>query len=215
MNRRFYLIFCAFAINVLFLAPQQAFAQDPPKKDPPKVIQFSGVILNEDTTTYLPRVNIYIPARGLMTNSDDFGFFTMPVISGDSIVFNMVGFQRQYLKIPKMDTDSYTVVIEMQQDTIELDNVNVMLFPSERDFKEQILAMRVPTELTDNLFTKSIDPEVYDQYVQNATMSPQMNYRYFLDQQRQMAQDRVGPRSFSFLNPFAWAEFIRSLKKKD
>ncbi|MFC2186935.1 carboxypeptidase-like regulatory domain-containing protein [Fulvivirgaceae bacterium LMO-SS25] len=215
MNRRFYFIFCAILITGLCLVKQQAFAQDPPKQDPPKVIQFSGVILDEDTTTYLPGVNIYVPARGKMTNSDSFGFFTLPVVSGDSIVFNMVGYQRQYLKIPKMDSDSYTVVIEMKQDTIQLDNVNVRLFPTERDFKEAILAMRTPTELSDNLFTESIDPEVYEQYVQNATMSPQMNYRYFLDQQRQMAQDRVGPRSFSFLNPFAWAEFIKSLKKKD
>ena len=203
-------------VSVIGLVNHNAYAQDPPKQNPPKVIQFSGVILDEDTTTYLPGVNIYLPARSLVTNSDMYGFFTLPVVEGDSIVFNMVGYQRQYLKIPKLEnTDSYTVVIEMKQDTVELDNVNVTLFPSERDFKEEILAMRIPTEQTDNLFTRSIDPEVYEQYVQNATMSPQMNYRNFLDQQRQMAQDRVGPRSFSFLNPFAWAEFIRSLKKKD
>jgi len=215
MSRRIYFIFLAVLISGLFLANQNAFAQDPPKQGSPKVIQFSGVILDQDTTNYLPGVNIYIPARRLVANSDMYGFFTLPVVAGDSIVFNMIGYQRQYLKIPEMDSDSYTVIIEMQQDTIELDNVNVMLFPNERDFKEAILAMRTPTELKDNLFNRSIDPEVYEQYVQNAAISPQQNYKYFLEQQRQMSQDRVGPRSFSFLNPFAWSEFIRSLKKKD
>ena len=215
MSLRIYFIFFVVLISSLCLVNQHALSQVPPKQDPPKVIQFSGVILDEDSPTYIPRVNIYIPSRRLVTNTDDNGFFTLPVLTGDSIVFNMVGYQRQYLKIPAIDGDSYTVVIEMKQDTIELDNVNVMLFPNERDFKEAILAMRAPTELTDNLFSRSIDPEVYEQYVQNAAMSPQMNYRYFLDQQRQMSQDRVGPRSFSFLNPFAWAEFIRSLKSKD
>lgn len=215
MSLRIYFIFLVVLISSLSLVNQHALSQVPPKQDPPKVIQFSGVILDEDSPTYIPRVNIYIPSRRLVTNTDDNGFFTLPVLSGDSIVFNMIGYQRQYLKIPAIDGDSYTVVIEMKQDTIELDNVNVMLFPNERDFKEAILAMRAPTELTDNLFSRSIDPEVYEQYVQNVAMSPQMNYRYFLDQQRQMSQDRVGPRSFSFLNPFAWAEFIRSLKSKD
>jgi hypothetical protein len=182
----------------------------------PKILQFSGIITGEEGNTGLPGVNIYIPKRGVGTNSDIYGFFTMPVMEGDSIIFSMVGYIRQYYKIAPIDNeDRISVIIELKQDTTQLSNIDIFPFGTERQFKDAILAMRAPKDLTDNIFARSLDPEAYEEYLRNAPMSPQANYRHFLNQQYQMIQDRSGPRSIPLLNPFAWQEFIRSLKKKD
>lgn len=163
----------------------------------------------------MPGVNIFITNRKKGGSSNGYGFFTMPVAVGDSIVFSMIGYERQYLIIPEMEGDSFTVMIELKEDPMQLENVDIFPFLNERDFKEAILAMRAPKEYTENLYARSIDPEVYEAYVQRATMSPQMNYQMFMQQQQLMQQDRMQTRSFPFLNPFAWSEFIKSLRKKD
>jgi hypothetical protein len=144
-----------------------------------------------------------------------YGFFTMPVAVGDSIVFNYVGYERQYLIIPDVEGDAYTVLVELKEDPIQLENIDIFPFPNFRDFKEEVLAMRAPKDYVENIYSRNIDPEQYEAYVRRAAMTPQMNYQYFQQQQMQMQQDRVGPRSFQFLNPFAWSQFIQSLKKKD
>ena len=202
------------AAILLFISSLAVSAQDK-QLAPPKVIQFSGIVLDEATSDYMQGVSIFIPERrrGGVTNM--YGFFTMPVAVGDSIVFNYVGYERQYLIIPDVEGDAYTVLVELKEDPIQLENIDIFPFPNFRDFKEEVLAMRAPKDYVENIYSRNIDPEQYEAYVRRAAMTPQMNYQYFQQQQMQMQQDRVGPRSFQFLNPFAWSQFIQSLKKKD
>ena len=51
-----------------------------------RVIQLSGIVLGEDSVSGLPGVHVYVPKAGRGTSTNVTGFFSMPVLPGDSVV---------------------------------------------------------------------------------------------------------------------------------
>ena len=178
------------------------------------VIQFSGVVVEQDSTSGLAGVHIYVPKGGRGTTTNPYGYFSFPVLEGDSVIIRAVGFKQKHLIIPKLDRDNYTIVIPMVEDTTYLENVDIMPFPSEDMFKEAILALH-PSETPEmrNL-ASNMDPQLLSLMFRNMPMDGSMNHRYFTQLQAEYLFDAYGPRTNQLLNPFAWAEFFKSLKKK-
>ena len=59
----------------------------------PKVIQFTGVIFANDSASVVPGVHVYVPKGGRGTTTNPYGFFSMPVLEGDSIIVSAIGFE--------------------------------------------------------------------------------------------------------------------------
>lgn len=202
--RGFLFVFALLAISF-------AQAQDEPER---KVIQLSGVILNADSTDAIPGVNIYVPTKGRGTSSNHFGYFSMPVAEGDSIVFSFIGLQRQSFKVPdKVENDKISLILTMEEDAYTLGEVEVMPYPTEEEFKNAVLAMNVEDEIPLN--RGNLSPQLLLRWAEEMPASGNENFRGFQNQQLMQIQDRYGPRSFPLLNPFAWAKFIQSIKNGD
>jgi hypothetical protein len=186
-------------------------AQGDPEK---KVIQLSGVILNADSTDAIPGVNIYVPSKGRGTSSNHFGYFSMPVAAGDSVVFSFIGLERQSFKVPEdTDKDQISLILTMMEDAYTLSEVEVMPYPTEEEFKNAVLAMNVEDEIPLN--EGNLSPQLLLRWAEQMPASGNENFRGFQNQQLMQIQDRYGPRSFPLLNPFAWAKFIQSIKNGD
>lgn len=186
-----------------------AHAQAPATK---RVIQLSGVIIASDSTSGpIPGVHIYVPKAGRGTSSNRTGFFSMPVLVGDSVVISAVGFVRQSLIVPNYHSDFMTLVVEMVEDITYLKEVTIMPFPTEEVFKQAVLALNVP-------FDNGIDPrqmnaELMALMLQTTPMDANQNYRYYMDQYAGSVNERFQPRVNPLLNPFNWARFFRDLKR--
>ncbi len=179
-----------------------------------KVVQFSGVILNADSTTAIPGVNIYVPRKGRGTSSNRFGYFSMPVVAGDSIVFSYIGLKRQSIKIPQdIEKDEVSYILTMVQDEIALQEVQVMPYPTEEEFKNAILAVNI--DAAPPLNRGNLSPQLLLRWAADMPASGNENFRQFTNQQTQQTMDRYGPRPMPLLNPFAWAQFIKSIKNGD
>ena len=97
-----------------------------------RVIQLSGVVLSADSTQeMLPGVNIYVPKAGRGTNTNGLGFFSMPVLVGDSIIVSYVGYERQYYIVPDHKSEYLTVVVQMIPDVTYLKEIEILPFPTE------------------------------------------------------------------------------------
>lgn len=196
---------------VVFLSGHGAQAQEVADR---KVIQLSGVILNADSTDAIPGVNIYVPTKGRGTNSNRFGYFSMPVAEGDSVVFSYIGRKRQSFKVPEnVEKDKISLILTMEEDAYTLGEVEVMPYPTEEEFKNAVLAMNVEDEITLN--RGNLSPQLLLRWAEQMPASGNENFRGFQNQQLMQIQDRYGPRSFPLLNPFAWANFIKSIKNGD
>ena len=178
-----------------------------------RVIQLSGVILGEDSVSGLPGVHVYIPKAQRGTVSLRNGFFSMPVLPGDSVVFSSIGYNRKHYIVPNSVNEFLTIIVEMTPDLTYLDEVEIMPFPTEQVFKEAILALNIPMDK--GMDNKNLNAELLALMLQTTPMDGAANYKYYMDQYAGSVSDRYGPRTNPFLNPFNWAKFFRDLKKKD
>ncbi len=185
-------------------------------QDGREVIQFSGVVVEMDSTQGIPGVHIYVPGKRRGTSANFYGYFSFPVLEGDTVIFSSVGYQRRTMIIPKNHGDDMlTVVVPLKQDTIILDETIVMPYPTEELFKEAILAMKSPTTSDEYLTMQgNLDPMILAQMYRELPNDGSMNYTYFSNQNYTYMFDAYGARTNQLLNPFAWSNFFKSLKKK-
>jgi CarboxypepD_reg-like domain len=195
----------------LFFLSQFSLAQDRQEK---KVIQLSGIVLNADSTDAVPGVNIYVPKKGRGTVSGRFGYFSMPVLEGDTILFTFIGLKKQSFIVPeKVENDRISLILNMEVDEIALAEIEVVPYPTEEEFKQAVLAMTVVDPMS--ISRANMSPEMLLRWAESMPASGNENFRYFQEGQLLQNQDIYGPRPLRILDPFAWAQFIRSIKRGD
>lgn len=198
------LIFC------LMLGTQLAHAQGKSS-----IIQLSGLVLGEDSTAALSGANIYVPAAGRGTSTNLYGYFSLPVLAGDSVVISSIGYKKQYFIVPQDRKESLTIVVELQTDTTFLPAVEVFPFPTADMFKEAVLALQLPDQQQYDYMNQNLNADLLARMMEAMPMDGSMNHRWFMDQQFNRIQYGSGPRPNPLLNPFAWGELIRSIKRGD
>ena len=202
--------FLGFIIMIFFmLSGQDALAQDDQK-----IVQLSGLVMNADSTLIIPRANIYDPVTGRGTPTDYKGWFSKAFLAGDTLVVSVIGYKNVKYVVPTDQGDRVTVIFALEEEVTQLADVEINPFPTEELFKEAILAMSLTDDQEQVL--NAFQPETIQEMVRTASIegSPGMNYRYMMNQQFYQLQQRAGPATNPLLNPFAWAQFINSLKKK-
>lgn len=186
---------------------QQSYAQQQKR-----LIQLSGVVIGEDSTAGpIPGVHIYVPKAGRGTTTNGVGFFSMPVLVGDSIVVSSVGYERQYYIVPPNAPEYQTVIVTLVEDATYLREIVVMDFPTEEVFKEAVLALNVPMDET--IDKKNLNQELLALMLKTTPMDGYQNQRLYLSQWANSTSDRFQPVTNPFLNPFNWVKFFNSLKK--
>ena len=192
-------------------ASSEVGAQTNPKEH---IIQVSGLVMTADSSDVIRGVNIFNPYNGRGTYSDIKGWFSWPFLAGDTILFSAIGFKNRQIIIPEDAPEQYTIIMAMEEEVVNLPDIEITPFPTEEIFKEAILAMNL-NEDQENVL-RSFEPAVVQEMVRTMPIegSPSLNYRYMMNLQFDNLQQRSGPRANPLLNPFAWAQFIKSLKKK-
>jgi hypothetical protein len=197
-------------IVIVFLAFSETFAQGERQ-----VILLSGVVVGGMQSDPLPGVHLYIPKAGRGTATNGEGFFALPVVPGDSIVMSSVGYKKRYFFVPKDKSESYSVVIEMTEDITSLPIIEVFPYPTETLFKEAILALDLPDEEKMEALRKNLDQQLMTRLALTAPMDAQMNYRNTMMNNVMQIENQNFLPSLTFMNPFAWAQFIKSVKRGD
>jgi hypothetical protein len=184
-----------------------------------KSIMFTGRVVGGKNAQTLSKTYIFIPRAGRGTLADDGGYFALPVFPGDSIVFSFLGFQKQYHVIPRRHAEeSYSAIILMKEDVKTLAEVKVYPYATEEEFKKAFLEMKLPDEMERKNLEKNTRQEYLMAMAAITPSSAATNYRAYMDNQI-FGRDNAANRSFTtalpFTNPFAWANFIKSLKNGD
>lgn len=208
LNMKPFYIFIVMAVLVVGVA-DSALAQQ--KK---RVIQLSGVVLEEDSISGrpIPGVHVYVPKAGRGQTTNGMGFFSMPVLENDEIVISAVGYARQNFKVPANAKEYETIIVTMVQDTTYLQEVVIMSFPTEEVFKQAVLALNMPVD-DHGVDKRNFNQELMALMLKTTPMDGYQNQRYYLDQWANSANARFQPVSNPFLNPFNWAKFFSQLKK--
>jgi len=195
------------ALLLLLAVPQQAVAQGQQR-----VVQLSGFVAVGDSLYGVAGVSVYVPKTSRGTQTNEYGFFSVPVLSGDSIVFSAIGYKKQYLIIPKnYSSASYSIIMQMQEDPTELPTVDVFPWPTERDFRQAIANVKLPDEGR-AIATRNLDPELLEELFKSTPMDGGGNFRFWNQQQLQQQQNR---HMVPTISPFAVPALIKALINGD
>jgi len=200
------LLFLTFFVLCLLAGAQNAAAQANRR-----VIQLSGIV-TDTTGAFLPGVNFYVPKAGRGTTSLNNGFFSLPLLIGDTVLISSVGYKRQTYVVAPDAKEFTSVIFEMNPDVTFLKEV-VVTMPTEELFKEAVLALNVPLDDT-GIDPKNMNAELLALMVRTTPMDGNANYRYYINQYSNSFGDKFHPLYNPFLNPLNWVKFIKDLKKK-
>ncbi|HLF33273.1 MAG TPA: carboxypeptidase-like regulatory domain-containing protein [Cyclobacteriaceae bacterium] len=180
-----------------------------------RIIQFSGIVIQPDSSGGVIGAHVYVPKAGRGTTTNQYGYFSLPVLANDSIVISSVGYRKYTFIVPGNQGDRITAIISLQQDTTYLPEIEIFPYPTEELLKEAILAMHLPNQEDMDAISQNLNEKLMAEMFRTMPMDAGMNYRYYMNQRVQYINDGYGPRYNPLLNPFAWAEFFKSLKRGD
>jgi len=176
-----------------------------------RVIQLSGIV-TDTSGAFLPGVNFYVPKAGRGTTSLNNGFFSLPLLIGDTVLISSVGYKRITYVVPEDSKEFTSLIFEMRPDITFLKEV-VITMPTEELFKEAVLALNVPLDDT-GIDPKNLNAELLALMVRTTPMDGNANYKYYINQYSNSMGDKFHPIYNPFLNPLNWVKFIKDLKKK-
>ncbi len=174
-----------------------------------KVVQLTGFVTIGDSLYGVAGVNVYVPKTRRGTQTNAYGFFSLPVLTGDSVVFSAIGYKKQYLKIPaNYQSQSYSIIMQMQEDPTLLPEVQVFPWPTERDFKEAVLAVKLPDDGM-AIAMRNLDPKRLEELFGATPMDGGGNFRAWNMQNVQRQEQR---NMFPTVSPFAIIKLLDMLR---
>lgn len=200
--------FCVALICVLFSL--STFAQQ--KRTQEKLIQFSGIITDIDSTNVIPYVTITnLSANSKRVGADYRGYFTFIVNPGDTILFTAIGYKKFSTVIPESTPDNkYTIMVKLKSNVVDLPSVRVFPWATTEEFTREFLTMKLADDdmaiAKKNLSKASINGLIQTLPRDGQEISSQ-NYRYNFDRMVNKNMVQTNP----LLNPFAWGKLMQQI----
>jgi hypothetical protein len=199
------LIFVAFLISFSF-----SFGQVP--KDAVKLIQLSGVVVSNDSLTQMPFTTVFDRGSRRGTIADYYGYFSMVVLPGDTLMFSYYGYKTSSFIVPDtLKENRYSIIHMMNKDTINLPAVTVYPWPSKEDFARAFLEMK-PYDDALRRAQKQLSGESLAFAASTLSTDASLSFGWQQNQASTklytMGQSPVN----NFLNPHSWASFLQAWK---
>jgi hypothetical protein len=197
-------------LAILLLAGGRVHAQGEKK-----VIQFSGIVVQGDSAYGVPGVHVYVPRAGRGTVTDAVGYFSMPTLVGDTVVFSAVGFEKKKMVIPRREDNGFSVMVDLKTSTTYLPEVEILPYPTEELFKEAFVALQLPDQQKYDNMERNLGHESITRMSAAMPMDGNMNFRYNMNYNANRLATVNSATTIPLLNPFAWAQLIKSIKRGD
>lgn len=180
-----------------------------------ELVQFSGVVVNHDSLTPTPFVNVLIKNTYRGTITDFYGFFSFVAQKGDTIKFSCLGYKPAFYVIPDtLKERNYSIIQVLFSDTINLDEVYIYPWPTREEFKDAFMHLKVPSNDYQRALYNLDRQRLLDRMNVTA-MDGNMNYQYQMQQYQTKIYHNGQMPPMNILNPLAWAQFIEAWKRGD
>lgn len=172
------------------------------------LIQFSGMVLDQDSLTPIPFVSIVVKGTERGTVSLVNGFFSMIIKPGDELEFSSITHKNRSYKISDTLRQKYYYAIQvLTKDTVDLPMVEIYSWPSKEDFKRAFLALDLNDTDRDRA-DKNLTREELSYLERTQTASASENYKYVMNAYYTKVYTSGQQPMNNLLNPIKWAEFI-------
>ena len=202
MKKRFLLI---FMISVCYISVHGQVTSN--------LIQFSGVVVTNDSLQPIPYTNVMIKSTHRGTVTDYFGFFSFVAMKGDTIEFNYLGYKKANFFIP--DTLSevrYSLIQVLVRDTLTFKEAIIYPWPSKEEFKRVFVQLKVPDDDLKRA-ERNLELAQMKEVKDNVPYDGSINYKYAMQQKQSRLYTAGQYPTSNLFNPLAWAQFIKAWKE--
>jgi len=198
-------------IIALFFSSGICMAQTKPVTTPTApLIQFSGMVLDQDSLTPIPFVSIVIKGTERGTVSLVNGFFSLIIKPGDELEFSSITHKNRTYKVPDTLRQKYYYAIQvLTKDTVELPMVEIYSWPTRDEFKRAFLALDL-NDTDGDRADKNLNREELSYLERTQTASATENYKYVMQAYYTKIYTSGQQPMNNLLNPIKWAEFINA-----
>ena len=179
------------------------------------LIQFSGVVISQDSLQPVRYCSIIDKKTKRGTTSDYFGYFSFVANKGDTINFSCIGYKKTSFVIPDtLSTNKYSLIQVLFQDTILLKTAVVYPWPSKEQFAKAFVETEIPNDDYKRAM-KNLSRSQLNERMQFTPMDGGLNFKW---QQQQIQSKLYYAGQYppnNLLNPIAWAKFIEAWKRGD
>jgi hypothetical protein len=176
-----------------------------------RILQVSGVVVATDSLIPVPYATVFRSSDNRGTFSDHTGYFTLPVVAGDTLNFIFLGLKRSTYVVPAHVEQAHLSMVQwMEPEDVMLPTVNVLPYPSPARLRAEVLALDFPG---DNYFR-------FDRTAASASnfdgLRDLSSDAYAEASATMIARYNGGFRSGgNLLDPAAWGRFVNALKRKN
>ncbi len=196
-------------LSVLILTVSTSVAQDTVPTSAKRLIQLSGVVVSSDSLQEMPYAAIYNKSRKSGLIADIYGFFSIGVQPGDTVLFRYYGHKPSSYWVPDTLTeDHYSIIHMMQVDTLQLKEVVIYPWPSKEAFAQAFVEMN-PYDDAMLRAQKQLSGQSLASIASKVPTDASLSFTNVMNQNQTrlytMGQSPVN----NLLNPFAWASFLQ------
>ncbi len=178
------------------------------------VVQVTGLVVAGKQQFGVPGVYFYVPKAGRGAISNEVGFFSIATAAGDSAIVSAIGYKRQFYKVPNDGRQSISVIIYLQEDTLFTPVVEVTPYSTEELFKQAFLAINLEDGEYSNM-RRSLSPKIIAKIANSMPMDGSQNFKMYMREYQTAGYSKVFAPSIQLTNPFAWVNFIKSVRRGD
>jgi hypothetical protein len=142
------------------------------------------------------------------------GYFSLPVTDGDTLLFTSIGYVNAFYVVSATDSDDQVAVIQMMRRDYSLPTVTVYPWGDKKNFKDEFLNTRVPKDMHARA-ESNIRSAIVNPHEPVLTDGSEATEHYMKALAQQYAYGKMQPNAPNIINPLAWAELIKAIKRGD
>jgi hypothetical protein len=215
--------YTALFVMILGLWGGQLAAQATTSAPNEKVYQLSGMVLDRESNVPISYCKIATVRKKRLAVSNEEGFFTIPVVAGDTLIFQRFGYTTEKLVVSQYlkeyganadDTYLYIIQYLFPQDLM-LDSIFIHPYSTPSELKAAILNMPTTTRLPVEAANRHVSPEMLAYFM--GGLPEDADDRLVIAQQRYVqyyTQQRGVAGTSTVADPIAIYSFIKYLTGK-
>lgn len=177
-----------------------------------KVIQLYGVVKASDSTS-LPGASIFVKGTHRGTIANDLGIYSIAVSPGDKIEFSYIGFKTVNFEVPAVVSNTQLLQSPtLAADTSFLPTAIVSPLPTPAQFKYEFIHAPI-VRTTNDIARENLNIKQLLKEMRYMPLDGDAIYNMHAREQIRAGSERGMVPTSGIFNPFAWVDFIRSLKE--
>jgi len=180
--------------------------------DTSRLIQLSGVAIGETDMNPVSYTTIFDKTSKRGVIADYYGFFSMVVYPGDTLLFSGYSYKTSTYVVPdSLAENRYSIIHMLQKDTVNLPEVKVYPWPSREDFARAFVEMQ-PYDDAIRRAQRELSGESLAFVAARLDTDASLSYGNVMNQQyTKLYTNRQMPAN-NLLNPYSWAKLIQDWK---